>query len=54
MNKTIRECNKCNYSANSNEFPYRGDSVWNCPECGSMYTHVKDVIDLDEDRGDHQ
>jgi len=43
-NTVMRKCDKCGSTKKQDDFRYLGDGVWVC-FCGSMYTHVFDVIE---------
>ena len=46
MNTVIRVCNKCRHEGEEDhEFSYVGNCVWRCHKCGSMYTHISEIID---------
>ena len=48
-NIVFRRCLACKVEGEQDEkFSYRGDTVWACHACGSMYTEVSKIIDPDK------
>lgn len=53
MNTIIRECDKCHYAGDdSKTFTYLRNGVWSCPSCGSMWTHIKEIL-TEEESNEH-
>lgn len=44
LNKIIRQCDKCNYTNNQDNFVYIGNGEFQCPSCFKKWTHIKEVV----------
>ncbi len=43
-NIVIRRCETCKFTEDDKTFTYLKNGVWSCPNCGSMWTYVYEVI----------